>query len=192
MTLDTTRRLFLDLPPANACKSAGTRVRLPQHEPPFPSGDWTGTARTRAGCRNIKSAGPSLTGLLSARCAAESDVLERPSAGTSLPRSDQLVLSGRPLVRVALVVIHDHGRPVALDQQLQLHPGIGREYEDHAGRLSWVGTNSPVTASLRRDIQRRSFACVGAQARLGEGTVGAQGEHRAIAAAPRPDHHRPR
>jgi hypothetical protein len=73
MTLAATRHLFPDLQPENACKSAGTRVRLPQHELPFPSGDWTGTARTRAACRTIRSAGSSLTGLRSERCAANPD-----------------------------------------------------------------------------------------------------------------------
>jgi hypothetical protein len=56
--------------PANACKSAGTRVRLTAQELPFPNGAWTGIARSRAACRNTRSAGSSLTGLPSARRAA--------------------------------------------------------------------------------------------------------------------------
>jgi hypothetical protein len=63
MTLAAARRHFLGPRPANACKSAGMRVHLPPQERPFPNGAWTGTARSRAACRNTRSAGSSLTGL---------------------------------------------------------------------------------------------------------------------------------
>src|SRR5215471_20763293 len=74
MTLATARRHFLGLQPADACKNAGTRVRLPRQWQPFLSGASTGTARSGAACRDTRSAGSSLTGPPKARLAARAGV----------------------------------------------------------------------------------------------------------------------